>query len=220
MKPAQTLKLFIPLIAVALLLSGCGFKLRGAVDLPENIRTVQVMAPPELRNDILTLLESGGVGVSASGSGADARITVTSERFSRRVLSVDPTTGKEREFELAYTLDFGVTDRGGQALIENGKVNLLRDYVFDPEAVISRKHAYVYRQNKNYTLYVVSNAGTQVNSDLLDIGDRRKLSDGDVIVLAGKMAIDATIKGRLNPSDFTRVWPKDWGDTDIEDYLD
>ncbi len=136
MKPARTLKLFIPLIAAALLLSGCGFKLRGAVELPETIRTVQVMAPPELRNDILTLLESGGVGVSPSGSGADARITVTSERFSRRVLSVDPNTGKEREFELAYTLDFGVTDRGGQAVIENGKVNLLRDYVFDPEAVI------------------------------------------------------------------------------------
>ena len=136
MKHARTFKLFIPLVAAALLLSGCGFKLRGALDLPEDIRTVQVMAPPELRNDILTLLESGGVGVSTNGGGADARITVTSERFSRRVLSVDPTTGKEREFELAYTLDFGVTDRGGRAVIENGKVNLLRDYVFDPEAVI------------------------------------------------------------------------------------
>ena len=136
MKSAQTLTLSIPLLAAALLLAGCGFKLRGAVELPEDIRTVQVMAPPELRNDILTLLDSGGVGVSASGANADARITVTGERFSRRVLSVDPTTGKEREFELAYALDFGVTARGGQTVIENGSVNLLRDYVFDPEAVI------------------------------------------------------------------------------------
>ena len=38
--------------------------------------------------------------------------------------------------------------------------------------------------------------------------------------IAGKMAIDATIKSRLNPADFDRVWPKDWGTTDIEDYLD
>lgn len=59
----------------------------------------------------------------------------------------------------------------------------------DPEAHISRKHAYIYRQNKNYTLYAVSNAGTQLNADLLDLGDRRALNDGDVIVLAGKIAM-------------------------------
>ncbi len=38
--------------------------------------------------------------------------------------------------------------------------------------------------------------------------------------LAGKMGIDATIKGHLNPSDFDRVWPKDWGKENIADYLD
>lgn len=60
---------------------------------------------------------------------------------------------------------------------------------FDPSAHISRKHAYVYRQNKNYTLYAISNAGTQLNSDLLELGDRRPLKDGDVIILAGKIAM-------------------------------
>ena len=60
---------------------------------------------------------------------------------------------------------------------------------YDAGSHISRKHAYVYRQNRNYTLYVVSNAGTQLNSELLNLGDRRKLSDGDVIVLAGAIAL-------------------------------
>jgi predicted component of type VI protein secretion system len=63
----------------------------------------------------------------------------------------------------------------------------LTDY--DPEAFVSRKHAYIYRQNKNYTLYAVSNAGTQLNNELLDLGDRRALSDDDVIILAGKIAM-------------------------------
>lgn len=126
----------LPLVAAVLLLAGCGFQLRGALDLPQNIQTVHVMAPQALRNDILALLESSGVGASTSGSEADANITVTSERFSRRVLSVDPTTGKEREFELAYSVTFGVTRRDGSQVIEDGTVNLLRDYVFDPQAVI------------------------------------------------------------------------------------
>jgi len=59
---------------------------------------------------------------------------------------------------------------------------------FDPEAFISRKHAYVYRQNRNYTIYAVSNGGVQLNNDLLELGDKRPLKDGDVIVLAGILA--------------------------------
>ena len=38
--------------------------------------------------------------------------------------------------------------------------------------------------------------------------------------VAGKMAIDATVKSRLHLPDFYRVWPEGWGDVDIEDYLD
>lgn len=60
---------------------------------------------------------------------------------------------------------------------------------WDADAHVSRKHAYLYRQNKNYTLYVVSNSGTQVNSDLLNLGDRRALKSGDVIILAGRFAM-------------------------------
>lgn len=121
-------------MAAVLLLAGCGFQLRGALELPQDIRSVQVTAPSALKNDILAILESGGVEIAAAD--ADARITVDSERFSRRVLSVDPNTGKEREFELAYTISFGVARRDGTQVIDNGNVNLLRDYIFDPEAVI------------------------------------------------------------------------------------
>ncbi len=60
---------------------------------------------------------------------------------------------------------------------------------FDAEGQISRKHAYIYRQHKNYTLYVISNTGTQLNSELLELGQRRTLKDGDVIILAGKLAM-------------------------------
>lgn len=60
---------------------------------------------------------------------------------------------------------------------------------WDAAAHVSRKHVYVYRQNRNYQLYVVSNSGTQLNSELLNLGDRRPLKSGDVIVIAGKFAM-------------------------------
>ncbi len=136
MKRARKFIVFTPLLAAALLLAACGFKLRGVLDLPEDIRAVHVAAPTQLRDDILALLESGGVRASTSIAEADASITVSSERFSRRVLSVDPASGKEREFELAYTFDYRVSRSDSPTAIENGTVNLLRSYVFDPEAVI------------------------------------------------------------------------------------
>lgn len=69
---------------------------------------------------------------------------------------------------------------------------------FDPDGHISRKHAYIYRQHKNYTLYVVSNTGTQLNNELLGLGERRTLSDGDVIILAGKLAMKFELPATTN----------------------
>lgn len=60
---------------------------------------------------------------------------------------------------------------------------------WDHGAFVSRKHAYIYRQNKNYTLYAVSNGGLQLNNDLLELGDRKQLQDGDIIVVAGVLAM-------------------------------
>jgi hypothetical protein len=60
---------------------------------------------------------------------------------------------------------------------------------WDEAGHVSRKHAYLYRQNRVYTLYAVSNGGVQLNKDLLEIGDKRELRDGDVIILAGAIAI-------------------------------
>ena len=136
MNRARNLIVFIPLLAAAILLAGCGFKLRGALDLPEDIRTVHVTAPSELRDNLLVLLESDGIGASTSITDADASITVSSEQFSRRVLSIDPATGKEREIELAYTFAFRVSRGDSPTVIENGRINLLRSYVFNSDSVI------------------------------------------------------------------------------------
>ena len=60
---------------------------------------------------------------------------------------------------------------------------------------ISRKHVYIYRQNREYTIYVVSNAGTQLGNQILDLGARHSLSDGDVIILGGRLAMRFEVAG-------------------------
>lgn len=60
---------------------------------------------------------------------------------------------------------------------------------FGDASRFATRHGYLFRQNKHYTLYVLSDMGTQVNDEVLTIGDYRELSDGDVIVLGGEVAL-------------------------------
>ena len=41
----------------------------------------------------------------------------------------------------------------------------------------------------------------------------------DIFRNVGKLGIDATRKSRHDPKDFTRTWPKHWGQVHLEDYL-
>jgi LPS-assembly lipoprotein len=129
-----------PLLALTLLLSGCGFHLRGQDALPDDIRQVYVRAPGALADQIEVHLSSNAVGRARVRSDADVVLTVHSERFDRRVLSVDPDTGKEQESELLYVTVFSATRDDGTVLLERGRLSLLRDYVLDPNAVIGKSH--------------------------------------------------------------------------------
>lgn len=125
------------LVCALALLTGCGFHLRSSIMLPADVKAVHVQAPnPELAEEIKLLLEDSGAAVASTEQAADLTLAVEPERFERRLLAVDPTTGKAREFELTYTTAFSLRGKGGQTLMEPQRVDLSRDIVFDPEAVI------------------------------------------------------------------------------------
>ena len=123
-------------LLVAALVSACGFRPRGSVALPEDFREVYVDAPVEIADEIAIFLESGGASVIDASGEADAVIKVGSQSYNRRVVAVEATTGKGREFELLYTLDFTVRMRDGTMLVPSEHVVVRRMFRFDPTAVI------------------------------------------------------------------------------------
>ncbi len=129
---------FAASLLLAAHLTGCGFELRGRASLPDDIRSVHVNAPAALRDELQIFLEGGGAELAESGTSADVTINVSSETYDRRVLTVDPNTGKEREFELAYSVAFDVKRANGTPVLASQSVRLIRDYVFDPDAVIGK----------------------------------------------------------------------------------
>jgi outer membrane lipopolysaccharide assembly protein LptE/RlpB len=106
----------IALLAAALL-SACGFRQRGSVSLPEDFREIYIDGPVQIVDEIAVFLESGGASVVDARGEADAVIKVQSERYDQRVVSVDATSGKAREFELLYTLEFSVRMKDGTMLV-------------------------------------------------------------------------------------------------------
>lgn len=56
----------------------------------------------------------------------------------------------------------------------------------DPSASPAFQHATIFQTNRNFTLHVTCDAGTQVNREVLALGTLRNLQHGDVLVFGGK----------------------------------
>lgn len=54
---------------------------------------------------------------------------------------------------------------------------------------LPQKFVAIYKQNKNLTLYALSDLPTQLNDELLSLGDKRDLKNGDLIILGESLAL-------------------------------
>lgn len=130
-------------LSILLILSSCGFHLRGAFDLPVELQSVFISAKSStiLVEDLKTILDTNGATVSSDATLATASINIEKEKNSQRVLSVD-SNGKAREYELQYHVVFSVSvvkdGQHSQLLIENKKLELVRDFVYDATAVLGQ----------------------------------------------------------------------------------
>ncbi len=126
-------------IVVCLAVSGCGYHLRGPAKLPESIQQVWLQAgQDDFAQAVLIALEDAGVAVTEDAAQADASIVVQKNELSSRLLSVDPDSGRPREYELAYTVRFKLIDGDKKELLPTQEINLLRDFEFDADALIGK----------------------------------------------------------------------------------
>ncbi len=126
------------IIVLAGLLSACGFQLRGGNVLPADLSNLYVQAPADLADDVRVYLSGTDTQVLDRPKGADVILTLSNARYDRRVISVDPSTGKEREFELTYSLDYRASKTAGKTLLNTQRLTIRRDYVFDRDAIIGK----------------------------------------------------------------------------------
>jgi len=127
-----------PALAALLLLSGCGFHVRGNYQLPATVGAVFIDVPGydyDLRHRLQRTLASRGVRLVEDPTAADAVLQIKDPKFATRVLSVG-IDARVREHELRYTLGFELRRRDGTFLVAPQTVELLRDITYDETNVL------------------------------------------------------------------------------------
>lgn len=125
------------LLPLALLVSACGFHLRGAVSMPPSMQQTYIDGNPAsaMVRDLRLNLEASGAEVVGSPQAAGATLNILNETFERRVLSVSSNT-QVSEYELIYHVRFALTRADGTKLLEPQEVRVTRDYRYDPNQVL------------------------------------------------------------------------------------
>lgn len=126
---------------LAVWLAGCGFQLRGQLALPPVLERsfLQVVAGERstLYQNLKTGLQANGVSVVTDRKSATAVVEVGGESIGKQTL-VKSSSGSALEYELSYQVDFRVTGADGKVLIEQQKINLSRDLLYDSSSVLGR----------------------------------------------------------------------------------
>jgi len=126
---------------MVVLLSSCGFHLRGTVTLPPEINSLAIEDIPtgsQLAPEIKLQLRRNGITPLSSSEQAKLVLMIISESYKQRVLTVS-SVGQVQEFELSYDVVYSinnVADPGASLLRQN--LSIKRDLRFSVEEVLGK----------------------------------------------------------------------------------
>jgi LPS-assembly lipoprotein len=140
-------------LALSLLVSACGFHLRGSdgsYNLPFNSVYVSLPVGSPLAIDLKRNIRgTGATAIAADANSADGVIEVISDPETTRgksILSLN-NNGRVREYLLSYTILFQVRDRAGNELLGPTQIALTRPITFNESQLLAKEteEALLYR---------------------------------------------------------------------------
>lgn len=112
-------------------LTGCGFRLRGNIELPPALTQVYITGSDrDLVQQLSRALEKSGATIMDSGEGA-AVINMTTSNFERKLRTTD-ASGRATAYSLKYDVVYNLTDSSGDRLQSAESIALLRTLDYDP----------------------------------------------------------------------------------------
>ncbi|MFY8272803.1 LPS assembly lipoprotein LptE [Pseudoalteromonas sp. SSDWG2] len=135
---ASRTTLAVIISCLVLALSGCGFHLKRASDLPADLMVMEVTATDPnsaLLERLITELEISNVQVNKNLRANSPTLTLKSDALDRRVLSLFKN-GQVAEYELIYSVSYRI-ERAGDKPIDQF-FELYRNYQDDPDNALAK----------------------------------------------------------------------------------
>lgn len=139
------------MLTAALLLSACGFHLRGQATLPFNTLYVQAEPTSVFALQLKRAVRAGSATrVTTRPGEAEAVLQILNELQEKVILSLG-SGGRVREFQLRYRVQYRLTDEKNREHIPASEISLKRDYSFNDEQALSKEaeEALLYRDMRN-----------------------------------------------------------------------
>jgi LPS-assembly lipoprotein len=131
---------FIVMLIAALLLSACGFQLRGTAQLPFKTLYVQASSPSPFALQLKRAIEAGTSTRVTEGPGeAEVVLHILNELQEKQILSLTGG-GRVNEFLLRYRVSFRLTDKLNREHIPTSEIVLRQAVTFNDQQVLSKEH--------------------------------------------------------------------------------
>ena len=128
----------ILLVLATLLISACGFHLRGDYSLPFETLYIGLPEISDLRAVIKRTVEaSTQTRIVDSAKEAEATLLVLADTQEKKILSLN-SAGRVREFQLTRTFVFKVVDGKNGVFLPQRALAISREMTFDDSAVLSK----------------------------------------------------------------------------------
>ncbi len=123
-------------LASGLLLSACGFQLRGAMDIPDSLKTLYFSSNSnhEVARSTRRLLRANGVELTDTAALAPYHLQILSLSTERRATTIN-RSAKVEEYELRTTLRFQILDKTDTPAVAPTSLYVERVYTFDEDNI-------------------------------------------------------------------------------------
>ncbi|HZV98653.1 MAG TPA: LPS assembly lipoprotein LptE [Methylophilaceae bacterium] len=129
-----TARLYGLLLSGLMLLSACGFQMRGLEDLTYD--SLYVQGSISIAKDLKKSLVVNGVKIVTEPEDAQLLLDLLGESTEKRILSLSGT-GVVREFDLIYRVTYRLKEQGAELWGEPKVIELRRDYSYSDREVLA-----------------------------------------------------------------------------------
>jgi len=139
------------MLTAALLLSACGFQLRGTAQLP--FSTIYVQAPPtsQFATQVRRAVQAGSsTRLASAPEQAEVLLQILNEAQEKQILSLSGG-GRVSEYLLRYRVFFRLTDSKNREHIPASEIVQQRDFSYSDDQALAKEseEAQLYRDMRN-----------------------------------------------------------------------